>query len=104
MNVLLVEDDPVLTDGLSRVLNSHGFTVHTVNNGNDALSQRFNAAVLVLDIGLPGIDGFEVLRRMRANEEEEVLEDARRQQDPERSAWRKQSGQWQRVERVRARE
>ncbi|MDP1200168.1 response regulator, partial [Klebsiella pneumoniae] len=29
--------------------------------------QRFNAAVLVLDIGLPGIDGFEVLRRMRAN-------------------------------------
>ncbi|MCI1003190.1 response regulator transcription factor [Herbaspirillum sp. C7C8] len=67
MNVLLVEDDPVLTDGLSRVLNSHGFTVHTVNNGNDALSQRFNAAVLVLDIGLPGIDGFEVLRRMRAN-------------------------------------
>jgi DNA-binding response OmpR family regulator len=49
------------------VLNSHGFTVHTVNNGNDALSQRFNAAVLVLDIGLPGIDGFEVLRRMRAN-------------------------------------
>ncbi|WP_075259208.1 response regulator transcription factor [Herbaspirillum camelliae] len=66
MNVLLVEDDPVLTDGLSRVLNSHGFTVHTVNNGNDALSQRFNAAVLVLDIGLPGIDGFEVLRRMRA--------------------------------------
>ncbi|EOA05402.1 response regulator transcription factor [Herbaspirillum sp. AP02] len=66
MNVLLVEDDPVLTDGLSRVLNSHGFTVHTVNNGHDALSQRFNAAVLVLDIGLPGIDGFEVLRRMRA--------------------------------------
>ena len=41
--------------------------MHTVNNGNDALSQRFNAAVLVLDIGLPGIDGFEVLRRMRAN-------------------------------------
>ncbi|WDZ94948.1 response regulator transcription factor [Herbaspirillum sp. WKF16] len=70
MNVLLVEDDPVLTDGLSRVLNSHGFTVHTVNNGLDALSQpmlqRFNASVLVLDIGLPGIDGFEVLRRMRA--------------------------------------
>ena len=66
MNVLLVEDDPVLTDGLSRVLNSHGFTVHTVNNGVDALSQRFNASVLVLDIGLPGIDGFEVLRRMRS--------------------------------------
>ncbi|MFJ3045485.1 response regulator transcription factor [Herbaspirillum chlorophenolicum] len=67
MNVLLVEDDPVLTDGLSRVLNSHGFTVHTVNNGTDALAQRFNASVLVLDIGLPGIDGFEVLRRMRAS-------------------------------------
>jgi len=66
MNVLLVEDDPILTDGLSRVLDAHGFTVHTVSNGMDALSPRFNPAVLVLDIGLPGIDGFEVLRRMRA--------------------------------------
>ncbi|MFL9923288.1 response regulator transcription factor [Herbaspirillum lusitanum] len=66
MNVLLVEDDPILTDGLSRVLNSHGFNVHTVNNGMDALAQRASASVFVLDIGLPDIDGFEVLRRLRA--------------------------------------
>ena len=55
MNVLLVEDDLVLADGLSRMLKSHGLSVNTVNNGTDAdaLLQRYTATVLVLDIGLP---------------------------------------------------
>jgi len=68
MNVLLVEDDLVLADGLSRMLKSHGLSVNTVNNGTDAdaLLQRYTATVLVLDIGLPGLDGFEVVRRLRA--------------------------------------
>ena len=68
MNVLLVEDDLVLADGLARMLKSHGLSVNTVNNGTDAdaLLQRYSAAVLVLDIGLPGMEGFEVVRRLRA--------------------------------------
>lgn len=68
MNVLLVEDDLILADGLTRMLKTHGFTVNTVNNGNDAdaLLQRYSASILVLDIGLPGMDGFEVVRRLRA--------------------------------------
>lgn len=68
MNVLLVEDDLVLADGLSRMLKSHGLSIHTVNNGADAdtLLQRYTASVLVLDIGLPGMDGLEVVRRLRA--------------------------------------
>jgi two-component system OmpR family response regulator len=68
MNVLLVEDDLVLADGLSRMLKSHGLSVNAVNNGTDAdaLLQRHTPAMLVLDIGLPGMDGFEVLRRLRA--------------------------------------
>src|SRR3954470_21198418 len=68
MHVLLVEDDAVLADGLSRVLQSHAMVVDVVHNGSqaDQLLQRAEVAVVVLDIGLPGIDGFEVVRRLRA--------------------------------------
>jgi two-component system, OmpR family, response regulator len=68
MHVLLVEDDAVLSDGIARNLTNHGMVVDVVANGNeaDALLQRREISVVVLDIGLPGIDGFEVVRRMRA--------------------------------------
>ena len=69
MHVLVVEDDAVLADGLSRVLGGHGMAVEVVGNGSqaDALLQRaVLAEVVVLDIGLPGLDGFEVVRRLRA--------------------------------------
>ena len=69
MHVLVVEDDAVLADGLSRVLGGHGMVVEVVGDGAraDALLQRAGGAeVVVLDIGLPGIDGFDVVRRLRA--------------------------------------
>ncbi len=68
MHVILVEDDAVLADGLSRILEGHGMQVEVLNNGTlaDQLLQRSEADVAVLDIGLPGIDGFEVVRRLRA--------------------------------------
>ncbi len=68
MHVLLVEDDSVLADGLSRILQGHGMLVEVVGDGlqADQALQRGEFAVAVLDIGLPGIDGFEVVRRLRA--------------------------------------
>lgn len=68
MHVLLVEDDAILADGLARVLRAQGMTVDVVDNGNDADSVllRTGISVMVLDIGLPGVDGFEVVRRLRA--------------------------------------
>jgi len=68
MHVLLVEDDAVLADGLTRVLQGHGMQVELANDGlrADQLLQGGTVAVAVLDIGLPGIDGFEVVRRLRA--------------------------------------
>jgi two-component system OmpR family response regulator len=68
MHVLLVEDDAVLADGLSRVLQGNGMQVALAADGlvADQLLQKSTAAVVVLDIGLPGIDGFEVVRRLRA--------------------------------------
>jgi len=68
MHVLLVEDDLVLADGISRVLRMNGMVVDIVGTGDaaDAMLQRSQIAIIVLDIGLPGIDGFEVVRRLRA--------------------------------------
>lgn len=67
MHVLLVEDDPVLADGISRILTGHGMVVDLAHSGTDAdtVLQQEEADIVVLDIGLPGIDGFEVVRRMR---------------------------------------
>lgn len=68
MHVLLVEDDLVLADGISRILAGQGMLVDIVHNGLDAdrAMQSHDVSVMVLDIGLPGIDGFEVVRRLRA--------------------------------------
>ncbi|QNB00287.1 response regulator transcription factor [Massilia sp. Se16.2.3] len=68
MHVLLVEDDAVLADGLIRTLQGHGMQVELARDGlqADLALQRNPPLVAVLDIGLPGIDGFEVVRRLRA--------------------------------------
>ena len=72
LHILLVEDDPVLADGLLRALSAQAMTVQLVRDGiaADTALQRTESAltfdVAVLDIGLPGIDGFEVVRRLRA--------------------------------------
>ena len=68
MRILIVEDDSTLSSGLARVLEGEGYAVDVVARGEDALAaaqqERFD--LLILDIGLPGIDGFETLRRLRA--------------------------------------
>src|SRR6476646_3351135 len=68
MHILLVEDDAVLADGLVRVLQGQGMLVELARDGlhADQLLTAGSYAVAVLDIGLPGIDGFEVVRRLRA--------------------------------------
>src|SRR3569832_2003637 len=64
MHVLLVEDDLVLADGICRVLRGHGMAIDVVHSGMaaDSILQRCNVAAVVLDIGIPDIDGFEVVR------------------------------------------
>jgi DNA-binding response OmpR family regulator len=68
MHVILVEDDTLLANGIQRVLQGYGMVVDIVRNGldADAVLQRGDASVAIIDIGLPGIDGFEVVRRLRA--------------------------------------
>ena len=68
MRILVVEDDPLLADGLVDVLARAGHAVDHAATGKyaDTLLARENYDLAVLDIGLPDIDGFEVLRRLRA--------------------------------------
>lgn len=68
MRILLVEDDAVLADVLYRTLVQSAYAVDLVGSGDEAdraLSVHGYDAV-VLDIGLPGLSGFDVLQRMRA--------------------------------------
>ena len=65
--VLLVEDDETVSEVVERYLEREGFRVEVVSDGADAVS-RFDEKVdvIVLDIMLPSMDGFEVCRRLRS--------------------------------------
>lgn len=66
--MLLVEDEPSLTETITAGLRAEGFVVVAVADGVEGLWQATNEQfdVIVLDIMLPGINGYEVLRKMRA--------------------------------------
>ncbi|MGZ8967450.1 MAG: response regulator [Gallionella sp.] len=68
MRILLVEDDPVLADGLVRILQQSQYLVSWANNGAsaDQLLQLEKFDLLILDMGLPDMDGAQILRRLRA--------------------------------------
>ena len=67
MRILVAEDDPLLADGLIRALRVAGYAADRVADGHAAesalITQHFD--LLILDIGLPGLDGFQVLKRAR---------------------------------------
>jgi two-component system, OmpR family, response regulator len=67
MRILVVEDDSLLAQGLTRVLARAGHAVDHAETGVQADKALRSASygLVVLDIGLPDIDGFEVLRRLR---------------------------------------
>lgn len=65
MRVLLVEDDVGLAGALGDVLGERGHTPSRVALGTDALLCHHDADVVLLDLGLPDMDGMEVLRRLR---------------------------------------
>ncbi|WP_169789095.1 response regulator transcription factor [Nonomuraea candida] len=73
--VLLIEDDPAVREGLELALTRHGHRVRAVESGELGLD-RLRADlpdVVVLDLMLPGIDGFEVCRRIRAAGEVPII-------------------------------
>ena len=67
--ILIVEDEPNIVESLSFILRRAGFEVDTVTDGAEALDRvrRQSFSALVLDIMLPGMNGFDVLRAIRAD-------------------------------------
>ena len=66
--ILVAEDDAVLADGICGVLRAEGHAVHCVTDGVHAFDALDHESydLLVLDLGLPRMDGLELLRRIRA--------------------------------------
>ena len=63
--LLVVEDDPTIGATLVRALEAHGYTVQWCQTGESALAVCGAADLVVLDLGLPDIDGVDVCRRIR---------------------------------------
>ncbi len=67
--ILVVDDEPNITDLVSMALRYEGFEVEVAGDGRTALarSQSFRPSLIVLDVMLPDLDGFGVLKRIRAD-------------------------------------
>jgi two-component system, OmpR family, response regulator ResD len=66
-SVLIVDDEPMVREVLSRYLSNDGFDVRTANDGQQALAtcEQSTPDIVLLDLMLPKIDGYEVFRRLR---------------------------------------
>ena len=73
--VLVVEDDAEIADVLRRTLRQEGHDVRTAGDGEEALTaaSEFQPDLVVLDLGLPKLDGVEVLRRLREADDVPIL-------------------------------
>ncbi|MGB3390453.1 MAG: response regulator [Pseudaminobacter sp.] len=69
--VLIVEDEPNIVESLSFILGRAGFDIETAGDGVEALQRlrRQAYSALILDLMLPGINGFDVLRSVRSDGE-----------------------------------
>jgi two-component system OmpR family response regulator len=75
MRILIVEDEPDLLSGLAKALREEGYAVDVAEDGSDGLFKAESAAydAIVLDVMLPVMDGFELLRRLRETRKTPVL-------------------------------
>ena len=73
--VLVVEDDTAIADVLRRVLRQEGHEVQSAEDGVEALelAESFVPDLVILDLGLPKLDGVEVCRRLRAESDAPIL-------------------------------
>jgi len=86
VHILLVDDDAELCSLLSQFLTREGFAVEYENEGNRGLEKAGQPGIdlVVLDVMLPGIDGFEILRRLRQHSKVPVIMLTARGEDVDR--------------------
>lgn len=75
LRILVVEDEPAIRTGLVDVLVFHGYDVEWADTGTAGLEQasRGNFDLLLLDVMLPGMSGFEICNRIRAQDKEQAI-------------------------------
>ncbi len=75
VDILIVEDNQELCGLLSTFLRAENYTVSTAESGEKALSlyEKYGARLVLLDINLPGIDGFAVCRKIRETENTPII-------------------------------
>jgi two-component system, OmpR family, response regulator len=75
MKILVVEDDPRISDVLEYALKADGYEVQTAQRGREAaeIARQSSPGLIVLDVGLPDIDGFEVCRIVRKSSDVPVI-------------------------------
>ena len=75
MRILIVEDEPDLLHGLAQALQEEGYAVDTAEEGESGLfnAQNYDYDAVVLDVMLPKLDGWEILRRLRKTKKTPVL-------------------------------
>jgi two-component system OmpR family response regulator len=73
-SVLVVDDEPTITEVVARYLNRAGYATRVAANGREALDAAATQRpdLVVLDLMLPGIDGLEVMRRLRDQDRDRV--------------------------------
>jgi len=64
--ILIAEDEQRISDFVEKGLRAEGFQTHVVADGHSAVELARDFDLIILDLGLPGLDGFSVLRRIRA--------------------------------------
>ncbi|MGB1310676.1 MAG: response regulator transcription factor [Leucothrix sp.] len=73
--ILIVEDEPAIRTGLVDVFVYHGYTVDFAEHGETGLEMALSGAfdLILLDVMLPGIDGFEICNRIRAKNRDQAI-------------------------------
>lgn len=86
MRILIVEDEPDLLASLARALREEGYAVDTAESGEDGLfnAQSIDYDAIVLDVMLPKLDGWEILKRLRKTKRTPVLMLTARDASPDR--------------------
>ena len=75
LKLLIVEDEEAIRNGLVDVFVFHGYDVDTAADGKSGLQKAQNGRfdLVLLDVMLPGMDGFEICRQIRANDKEQAI-------------------------------
>jgi DNA-binding response OmpR family regulator len=68
INVLAIDDDPAMTELLTLLLRTHGFNIQTANTGEEGvkLTRKESPDVIILDLMMPGMDGWQVCKQIRS--------------------------------------